>query len=282
MSGFFLAAMVVSISFEIVYCLLILAKVISVTIFGNAVLFHILNIFFIYTSLAAKSLSDEVYKVYKALKDGSLKTARKNLSYIVSRETANLSEKDIIKASIETTAENTVDGVISPLFYAFLGSIFGLGAPLVYAFKAISTLDSMVGYKNLKYKDFGYFSAKMDDVANYIPARITGILIVLASIICKLDYKNSFKILIRDKRNSESPNAGYPEAAFAGALNVSLGGDSTYFGKIVNKPIIGNPVNQLKKEYILDSIKLMYATFLISVSIFSIIWFLLEGRVPFK
>lgn len=267
-AGFFLMFLVVSTTTAVVGGILYSMKALSQAFLGDNLLFHIFNVYFIYTAMASKSLADAAYFIFKALDSRNLAEARKYLSYVVSRQTESLREEDIVKAAIETTAENTVDGVTSPLFYAFLGSLFGIGAPLVYAFKAISTLDSMVGYKNDRYEDFGYFSAKTDDVANFLPARLTGFMVVLSAYFTKFDYKNSFRILMRDRKNHKSPNGGHPEAAFAGALQLTLGGNSLYFGKVVEKPVIGDVGKDGIKNDIVDGVRLMYVTFFVSILLF--------------
>lgn len=190
---------------------------------------------FIFQALATKSLYTETNKVYKALKNQDLVLAKKHLSYLVTRDCEDMEEEDVVRSVIETISENIVDGITSPLFYILLG-----GAPLGMFYKAVNTLDSMVGYKNEKYMDFGYFSARFDDLINYIPARITSIFIVLSSMLLGLDFKQAFKILKRDRRNHSSPNSGYAEAPVAGALGISLGGKVSYFGEIHNKPTMGN------------------------------------------
>ncbi len=185
---------------------------------------------------------------------GHLDEARKRLSQIVGRDTHSLSEEEIYRAVTETVAENTSDGVIAPMFYLALG-----GPALALTYKAINTLDSMVGYKNERYKNFGWFSARMDDIANYIPARITAILMVIASAILKLDWMNSLKIIWRDSRCHPSPNAGYPEAAVAGALRLRLGGINYYLGEPHKRPFIGVPVNNFSITSIRNSIRIMYS-----------------------
>lgn len=207
----------------------------------------------IYFCISSKGLVVEGYKVIKFLINDDLDGARKQLSFIVGRDTGSLSKEGIVKAVVETIAENMADGVIAPLFYA---GIFG--APLAFSYKAVNTLDSMFGYKNDKYIDFGYFPAKLDDVFNYIPARITGILIVLASYILGYDYKNSFKIYKRDRYNHTSPNSAHPEAAMAGALRVQLGGDNYYFGKLVKKPTIGDKIKEIEINDVNKTVKVLY------------------------
>ncbi|WP_341382787.1 adenosylcobinamide-phosphate synthase CbiB [Clostridium massiliamazoniense] len=229
----------------------------------NKILFVLVNIYFLYSALASKCLAFEGNKIYKSLEENDLEKSRLNLSYIVGRETKYLNEKQIIKATVETIAENTVDGITSPLFYAFIGSFFGIAAPLAYAYKAVNTLDSMVGYKNEKYENYGFASAKIDDIANYIPARITGIIMTISAFLLGLDFKNSFKTLIRDRRNHKSPNCAYSEAPVAGALGLQLGGTHVYFGKEVYKPTIGEKIKEPENKDIKLTIKIMYTTAII-------------------
>ena len=207
----------------------------------------------IYFCIASKGLVVEGYNVIKFLLADDLEGARKQLSFIVGRDTASLNKQGIIKAVVETIAENMADGIIAPLLYA---GIFG--APLAFAYKAVNTLDSMFGYKNDKYIDFGYFPAKLDDVFNYIPARITGILIVITAAILRYDYKNSYRIYKRDRYNHTSPNSAHPEAAIAGTLGVQLGGANYYFGKLVEKPTIGDKLKEIQIEDVYKTAKVLY------------------------
>ncbi len=232
----------------------------------NPYLYHIVNILLMYTCIAARCLSDEGMRIYKTLEAGDLEKSRKMLSMIVGRDTGSLEVSGITRGAVETVAENTSDGVIAPLFYMFIG-----GAPLAMAYKAVNTLDSMVGYKNDRYLHFGCASARFDDVANYIPARLTGILMVLASMFLGLDYKKSFQILIRDSRKHSSPNSGFPEAAAAGALGVQLGGTNHYFGKPVEKPTLGEPLRPLDRNDIKATVRLMYTTAILALILFSIL-----------
>jgi adenosylcobinamide-phosphate synthase len=259
-AGVFLTIFVVSITFIIVFMIL---KVVGRV---NPVLFHILNIYFIYSSIAAKCLAVEADKVYDVLLRNDIEKARVRLSMLVGRQTEGLKQNEIIRGVVETTAENTVDGVLSPLLYAFIGSFFGIGAPLVYAFKAASTLDSMVGYMNEKYINLGRASARFDDLLNYVPARFSGILIPTSAIFCGRSFKKSFSIMKRDRRNHKSPNCAYPEAAVAGALGVRLGGSNVYFGKLVEKPTIGDAVRELNVSDIKDTIKIMYVSSFLTVA----------------
>lgn len=257
--GFVLWFITVGVTYLVTYSILKLSSFIS---FG----YLIMNSLLIYTTLATKCLKDEAVKIYKVLKTGDVEKSRIQLSYIVGRDTQHLDEGEIIRATVETVAENTVDGIIAPMFYAFIG-----GAPLAMAYKAINTLDSTVGYKNEKYKDLGFASAKIDDIANYIPARISVLLMMIGSFVLGYDYKNSSKIAIRDRKNHKSPNCAYPEGAVAGALGVQLGGTNVYFGEVVYKPTIGDKIREIQIEDIVKTNKIMYATSMSSIIIFTLI-----------
>lgn len=260
--GFILWGVTVGTTFGLTYIIVRLSSV-------HPVIHFIVNSVLLYTTLATKCLADEAKKVMKVLQTGILEEARVQLSYIVGRDTSQLDETEIIRATVETVAENTVDGIIAPLFYAFIG-----GAPLAFAYKAINTLDSTVGYKNEKYADLGFTSAKIDDIANYIPARITALLMTLASLCLRWDYKNCLKIAIRDRKNHKSPNCAYAEGAVAGALGVQLGGTNVYFGETVYKPTIGDKSRDLEVEDIKRTNQIMYMTSLVGLIVFSIGWLL--------
>ncbi|MEW6266839.1 MAG: adenosylcobinamide-phosphate synthase CbiB [Thermodesulfobacteriota bacterium] len=189
-----------------------------------------------YTVLAARGLHDQTWRVALALAENDLPRARRLLGLVVGRDTHDLSRAGIIRALLETLAENLSDGVVAPLFYLALG-----GPGLALAYKAINTLDSMIGYKEEPFRDLGWASARTDDLANFIPARISAALIALAALILKLDMIQAFKTWWREGGRHTSPNAGRPEAALAGALGVQLGGPSTYRGRLVVKPTIGRP-----------------------------------------
>src|SRR5690606_5663109 len=207
----------------------------------------IVNVYLIYTCIAARSLNKEAMKVYYAF-DKGIEEARYKLSFIVGRDTQNLAEGEVIRADVETVAENTSDGVIAPLFYIML-----LGAPGGIMYKMVNTMDSMLGYKNEKYKDLGYFPAKIDDAFNFIPARLTGVLMCLSSIL-RFDVRSGIKIMMRDGKRHTSPNAGIPEAAVAGLLNIQLGGNNYYFGKLVEKPTIGDKIRNIERDDIRKAI----------------------------
>ncbi len=221
----------------------------------------VIEIFLIYTVLAVKSLACEADKIFNLLASGNIIEARRALSYIVSRDTANMDERNIIRSTVETVSENIVDGITAPLFYLIIG-----GAPLAMAYKAASTLDSMVGYKNEKYIDFGYASAKMDDILNFIPARITGfILIPLAALLTGKNFIRSFKIVLRDRHKHESPNSAHPEAAASGALGLQFGGLTVYNGKAEQNPLIGDKIKDFELNDIKSAVRILYLTAVIAV-----------------
>lgn len=210
-----------------------------------------------YQILAAKCLRVESMKVYTCLKEQDLDQARKAVSMIVGRDTACLDETGVAKAAIETVAENTSDGVIAPLLYTALG-----GPVLGFCYKAVNTMDSMVGYKNDKYLFFGRTAAKLDDMVNYLPARISAYsMIASAGILGKsYSFSEALRIYKRDRHNHASPNSAHTEAVCAGALGIQLAGDASYFGKIVKKPYIGDPVRNVEIEDICRAGRLMYMT----------------------
>jgi adenosylcobinamide-phosphate synthase len=208
-----------------------------------------------WSCLALRSLHVESAAVIKELEAGDLDAARQALSMIVGRETSNLDEEAVLKATLETVAENASDGVIAPLFYLFLG-----GPVLAVIFKAVSTLDSMVGYKNDQYRQFGWAGARLDDLFNYIPARLTGWLFVLCSSLVKLNAGSAKKIMLRDAAKHASPNAGWPEAAAAGALGVQFGGAAVYFGRRVEKPTFGDALEKASIKHYRQLLKLLYVS----------------------
>lgn len=219
-----------------------------------------IEIYFCYQIFAVKSLKKESMKVYYPLKEGNYPEARKYLSYIVGRDTQNLDAKGITKATVETIAENTTDGVVAPLFYMAIG-----GAPLAFLYKAINTMDSMISYRNEKYEKFGKVAARLDDIANFIPARITALLMIAASALNGLDYKNAFRMFLRDRKNHKSPNSAQTESVCAGALNVQLAGNAYYFGQLVHKPTIGDNNREIVAQDIVLTNKLMYTTSVLAV-----------------
>jgi adenosylcobinamide-phosphate synthase len=214
----------------------------------------------IYLAISVKDLADHAISVHQPLMAGDLPAARAALSRIVGRDTTELSEVDIIRATVETVAENTVDGVISPLFYAALG-----GATLAWIYKAANTLDSMVGYKNTRFREYGWGSARVDDLLNWVPARLSGVFLTLGAWCSGMNGAQCWRIFQRDGRHHPSPNAGFPEAAMSGALGVQLGGASSYAGCRVDKPRLGEPDKPLEPEVILGAVRLLYATSAVTV-----------------
>jgi adenosylcobinamide-phosphate synthase len=222
----------------------------------------VLLTYFLYAGLATRSLHQESLQVEKALARGDLLEARSRLALIVGRETAQLGPEEIHRAVLETVAENLADGVVAPMCFTLL-----LGLPGLYLYKAANTMDSMVGYKNFRYRKFGKVAARADDVLNFLPARLTALLMVVAAALVNLSPRGAWSILRRDAGKASSPNAGWPEAALAGALGVRLGGPSTYFGRPVEKPFIGDPVNPLTPLQYRQAIRLLYATSLLMAAL---------------
>jgi adenosylcobinamide-phosphate synthase len=228
----------------------------------HPVLSSIVVIFFAYTTLATRNLYDAPKKVIRALEQEDLNLARKEVGFLVGRDTDHLDEKEICRALIETVSENTSDGVVAPLFYLLIG-----GPSLAMAYKALNTLDSMVGYRNDRYRYLGWASAKGDDVANFIPSRLTALLFVLSSFILGKSWRGAWRTSWRDGRKNPSPNSGYPEAAMAGALGVQLGGKNFYFGRVEEKPLIGEPERSIDRNVAKESLRLMIVNSLIAVII---------------
>jgi adenosylcobinamide-phosphate synthase len=208
-----------------------------------------------WATLSARGLATAAYAVQRLLRRGNIKEARIELSCIVGRDTNELNADEIERALVETISENTSDGIVAPLFFMALG-----GPPLALAYKAINTLDSMLGYKNEKYLYFGWFPARTDDIANYIPARITAFIMVVASFILGFDWRSSARVLVRDGSAHPSPNAGLPEAAMAGAIGVTLGGASTYKESVVEKPVIGDGLIDHNPAVVASTVRIMHLT----------------------
>ena len=252
-------------------CCLVLFTVLHVI---SPLLSFLAATFILYTSLALRGLFSHCMAVYTALMagvaDNDLSPARKQLSMIVGRETEQLDKEGIIRACVETAAENMSDGVAAPFCFAILAGFAALqtgwaelslpiAATAAMLYKAVNTMDSMFGYKNDKYLLFGRFPARLDDVLNWLPARISALLIVAAAFICRKNGVLAWKVLIRDRHKHSSPNAGYPESAMAGALGLQLGGGSYYFGRLVKKPAIGDAVNSPEDFHISEAVKIMVA-----------------------
>ncbi|MBU0694731.1 MAG: adenosylcobinamide-phosphate synthase CbiB [Candidatus Omnitrophica bacterium] len=218
-------------------------------------------IFLAYTTLATGDLFNHGRAVFKKIEQGNIKEAQYKLSHIVGRDTQKLSIEQIIKATIESVAESTNDGIIAPIFYLILG-----GPVLAIVYKSINTLDSMVGHKNERYLYFGWFSARLDDIVNFIPSRIAGFLILISSFILGKEAKNSFRIMIRDGQKCSSPNSGIPQAAMAGALGVRLGGPRWYQGKFLEYPYIGEEKRDVVPQLIEKSLRISFFASLFMVS----------------
>lgn len=231
-----------------------------------------LQVWIVYQLLAAKCLRNASMRVYCPLMAGDLQGARAAVGRIVGRDTDMLDEPGVVRAAVETVAENTSDGVIAPMLYFVLG-----GAPLLFLYKTINTMDSMLGYQNEKYLYFGRVAARLDDAANFFPARISGWIMVLAAFLCGQDGREAMHILRRDHDKHTSPNSAYPEAACAGALGLQLGGDSLYGGKVVHKPAIGDNKRDMEPEDIRRANGLLYAASFLSLVLCTaarIIWIL--------
>ncbi len=258
--GLITALITISVTFFITYLVVLYAE--KINVYAGILIEGII----IYFCISGKGLIFEGMKVIKYILMDDINGARKALSFIVGRDTECLDKKSIIRAVIETIAENISDGVIAPLFYCAL-----FGAPLAMAYKAVNTMDSMFGYKNDKYIKFGYFPARIDDAANYIPARLCGMIIIISSFILRYDYKNSYKIYKRDKYNHTSPNSAHPEAAMAGALSLRLGGPNYYFGKLVEKPYIGDNLKDIEVDDVYKCRNVLYVSYFIGCVIAVII-----------
>lgn len=258
--GIIITVMVVSISMVIPLVIILMAKSI------NTYLALTVETFMCYQILATKSLKVESMKVYDELAKNDLPSARKAVSMIVGRDTKDLTFSGVAKAAVETVAENTSDGIIAPMIFIAIG-----GAPMGFFYKAINTMDSMVGYKNEKYMNFGRFAAKLDDVVNYLPARISAYQMILSSFFLRYDYKNAFKIYKRDRYNHASPNSAQTESVCAGALDIQLAGNAYYFGKLYEKPTIGDDIIEINYDDIKKANRLLYCTSIISIVIISVI-----------
>ena len=260
LAGLFLTIVVVTGSYFFIKILL------SISLIFGIYLYYPLFFYLVYAVVACGGLAHEAKNVLVTLQNDGLIAARVALARIVGRETGQLDEDDIYRAVIETVAENFSDGVVAPLFYFWLG-----GLPLAWAYKAVNTLDSMLGYKNRHYLYFGRSSAYLDDIANFIPARLSAFLIITAAWIQGWDWRLGWQILKRDRKAHASPNSGYPEAAMAGVLGLRLGGDNFYHGELIKKPFIGDPLNQVVGEYILKAINNLYLSSIILVIFVAVI-----------
>jgi adenosylcobinamide-phosphate synthase len=268
MGGFLLLAFVATVSMVVPF--LILSLLYRYLPYAGLVVESIMC----YQLLATKCLKDESMKVYYSLKQENVEEARYHVSMIVGRDTKVLDKEGITKAAVETVAENTSDGVIAPMIFLAVGGPF-----LGFFYKAVNTLDSMVGYKNEKYLYFGRASARLDDVLNYLPSRIAAFLMIFACPFAGLSMENAFKIYRRDNRNHSSPNSAQTEAACAGALGVQLAGDAWYFGKLYKKPTIGDALRPVETEDIKRANQLLYITSFLCLLLISITGLLLRMAI---
>jgi len=244
--GGVLAALVVAVSWLVTYAVLAVV---------NCVLplaAYLLGAWLLSTTIAWRGLAAAGMEIYRSLKDGDLVKARSQVDLIVGRDTENLSTPEVVRATVETIAENASDGIIAPLFYSLIG-----GVPLAMAYRAVNTLDSMLGYRDENYLYFGRAAARLDDIANYLPARITGFFLCLGAVFAGGGFRRAWLTMCRYARCHPSPNSGFPEAAAAGALGVRLGGTNYYRGEASRRPFIGEPYLELVPDHIIRVIKLM-------------------------
>ncbi|WP_134684034.1 adenosylcobinamide-phosphate synthase CbiB [Brevibacillus migulae] len=224
-----------------------------------------LEVVLISTTIATKGLADAGMEIYRHLQRGDLAEARRSLSMVVGRDTERLDQPEICRGAVETVAENIVDAIISPLFYAAIG-----GAPLAFVYRAANTLDSMVGYKNERYLHLGWASARFDDVLNYIPARLTGVMLVAVSMFSKIDWKGCWRTILRDARLHPSPNSGIPEAGIAGALGIQLGGTNYYQGIASHRARMGEPTRAINPEDIRRTVDVMKKVSVLCLLLFAV------------
>lgn len=261
-SGTVTGLLTVLISAAAVYATIKLAN------FADPVIGRIVSILWLYMGLSARSLAESAYRISDDLERNDIESARKSLSCIVGRDTRNLGESEIARGAVESVAENTVDGIFTPIFFALIGAFTPVGAAAaMWAFKAMSTCDSMIGHKDEQYIRFGTFSARLDDVANYIPARLCYILFPLASFILGYSPVKCFRTALRDSKHHASPNSGIPEAATAGALEIRLGGTVYYDGIPCEKKPFGGEFPPPGKKHILKSVRLMWLTTVLMIAI---------------
>ena len=220
---------------------------------GNVFIYYGVQALILSFTISPRSLSEAGRELYGFLQEGDLENARYKVGWIVGRDTDKLTSGEVTRATVETIAENTTDGIISPLFFFVIG-----GVPLAVLYRAANTMDSMLGYKNEKYLYFGRVAARVDDILNYVPARITGILFVISALLLGYNWRNSWNMLMRDASKHPSPNGGWAEASVAGALNIRLGGYNSYFGVLHFREYMGEPIEELESTHIMKCIRMMY------------------------
>ncbi len=264
-TGFLLCLSVITIVYSVTFSIVYGAYWVN-TYFGLLV-----SSILVYFTISLRALGQGALAIKSLLVKGNEEEARNLLSLIVGRDTARLNREESVRATVETVAENTSDGVVAPLFYVLLG-----GAPLGMTYKAINTLDSMVGYKNERYLQLGWASARCDDLANYLPARLTGLLLFASAVLLRKDWKNAWMTMVRDARKHASPNSGYPESAVAGALNVRLGGSNYYNGILRTTAFLGYQGKPLNEASIGDVVRMMYCSSFIML----VLCLLILGGLP--
>ncbi len=250
----------------VLICTAVPAALLGLAAWIHPAVYWLLASFWCWQILATKSLKTESMKVYAPLKERDLPAARRAVAMIVGRDTERLTEEGVAKAAVETVAENTSDGIVAPLIFLALG-----GPALGFFYKAVNTMDSMVGYKNERYLYFGRTAARLDDVLNFLPSRISAWLMILAAAFLGMDRKNAKRIYLRDRRNHASPNSAQTEAVMAGALRVQLAGDAWYFGALYKKPTIGDPFRAVEPEDIVRANRLMYLTSALALAVCGIL-----------
>lgn len=260
--GGILVVLVLLFTFAVVNGIMNLVKMLD-----NIYVVTLIEAFFLSFTISPKSLAAAGKELYGYLVADDLDNARYKVGWIVGRDTEDLTPGEVSRATIETIAENTVDGIIAPLFYFAIG-----GVPLAFLYRAVNTMDSMVGYKNDRYIYFGRVAARADDVLGYIPARITGLLFVVSAFILGYDGKKAWKILRRDASKHPSPNGGWAEATVAGALHIRLGGFNSYFGKVHFREYMGDPIEEIGFDHIMKTIRLMYTDTILFLIICHIIF----------
>ncbi|WP_407429229.1 adenosylcobinamide-phosphate synthase CbiB [Treponema sp.] len=262
LKGLFLVNTVIFLSFAVSFFILLVCRKI------NFFLFFTVESVMCYQCIAARSLCHESMKVYKFLSKNDIENAREAVSMIVGRDTDILDKKGIAKAAVETVAENTSDGVVAPLFYMV---IFGPIGGMIY--KAVNTMDSMIAYKNERFRNFGFFAAKLDDILNFMPARISAVFMIFVSLIPGFNFTGALKIFVRDRYKHASPNSAQTESVCAGSLNIQLAGDTVYGGVVEKKEFIGDNSQEIRVRDIIKANMLMYMTSILfeAVSVFVIL-----------
>lgn len=250
----FAAGMVLSVIVLLVVYDLVYAIVLAVSYLQNSYVLQAAEAVILFFMICPRSLARAADEIRHYLVYHRLRIARKKVGWIVGRDTDQLSEGEVVRATVETVAENTIDGILSPLFFFAIG-----GAPLAAAYRAANTLDSMIGYKNDRYRYFGRFAARLDDVLNYVPARLGAVLFIFAAAVLRCDWKAAWHMVRRDASKHPSPNGGYAEAAVAGALGIRLGGYNSYFGKTTFRAYMGDARDDLAPRHIRQAVRLMYA-----------------------